>query len=58
MTKPDGHLPDGTPVYLKLARGNGKYDLQLEIYRKLCGVPDDEWEEMKKELERGFNDEL
>lgn len=56
----DGYMPDGTPVYLKCARGNGKSTLQLEIYRQLCGIPSDEWEQIQKEVERklyGFQDE-
>lgn len=33
-TKPDGYF-NGTPVYVKLSRGNGKSSLQLKIYEKL-----------------------
>lgn len=56
----DGYMPDGTPVYLKCARGSGKSTLQLEIYRQLCGIPSDEWEQIQKEVERklyGFQNE-
>ena len=58
--KPDGYLEDGTPVYLKCARGNGKSMLQLEMYRRLFNIPDDEWVQILKEVERklyGFQDE-
>ena len=57
---PDAFLPDGTPLYIKCARGNGKSTLQLELYRKLFGIPDDEWEEIQQEAIRrlyGFQDE-
>lgn len=61
---PDGYLlaEDGSlvPYDLKCARGNGKSTLQLELYRKLFNIPDDEWEEMKQETRRrlyGFQDE-
>lgn len=50
MSKPDGVIPDGTPVYLKIARGNGKTMLSLEIYRKLFEISDDNWAEMKAEI--------
>lgn len=35
-----------------IARGSGKYRLAMEKYRKLVGISDKEWEEMKKEAER------
>lgn len=50
-TKPDGYLPDGTPVYLAMARGNSKPTLQLYMYAKMHGVPDEELEEMMREVE-------
>lgn len=50
ISKPDGVTPDGNPIYLKIARGNGKPMLQLEIYRKLCEISDDEWADMKVEI--------
>lgn len=50
ITKPDGFMPDGTPVCIACARTNGKTMLQLEIYRKLCGISDEEWTDMKHEV--------
>lgn len=50
MPNPDGYMPDGTPVYIKCGRANCKSTLQLEIYRKLCGISDDEWAELVKEV--------
>lgn len=35
---PDGFLPDGTPVYIKLPRKNSKPMLQLKLYCELCGI--------------------
>lgn len=35
-----------------MTRGNGKSRLAMEKYRKLVGISDEEWEEMKKEAER------
>jgi hypothetical protein len=35
VMKPDGYLPDGTPVYIKCGRGSGKSTLQLEMYKKI-----------------------
>ena len=36
----DAYLPDGTPLYLKCGRGNGKSTLQLEMYMSLItGLP-------------------
>ena len=49
-SKSDGFMPDGTPIYLKIARGNGKPMLQLEIYRRLCEITDEEWASMKEEI--------
>ena len=34
------------------ARGNGKSQLALEKYRKMIGISDEAWEEMKREAER------
>lgn len=31
----DAYLPDGTPLYFKCARGNGKSTRQLEMYMSL-----------------------
>lgn len=31
----DACLPDGTPLYIKCGRANGKTMLQLEIYEEL-----------------------
>ena len=50
VSEPDGVMPDGTPIYLKIARGNGKPMLQLEIYRRLCEISDEEWASMKDEV--------
>lgn len=38
----DAYLPDGTPLYIKCARGNGKSMRQLELYAKLLGTNLDE----------------
>lgn len=43
-------LSDGTPVYFQCARGSCKSSLQLEIYRKLWGISDEEWADMKREV--------
>ena len=56
VSKPDGYMSDGTPIYLKIARGNGKPMLQLEIYRKLCEISDDEWADMKAEIMKDLTD--
>lgn len=50
-TKPDGYLPDGTPVYFAIARGNSKPTLQMYTCAKMLGVPDEELEEMMREVE-------
>lgn len=50
--RPDGYLPDGTPVYFKLARGNGKSMRMLRIYANLMGVSDEEFDELMREVER------
>ena len=50
VSEPDGVMPDSTPIYLKIARGNGKPMLQLEIYRRLCEISDEEWASMKDEV--------
>lgn len=34
----DAYLPDGTPLYIKCSRGNGKSTLQLELYAKMMGT--------------------
>lgn len=49
MPYSDGFMPDGTPVYFAVARGNGKPTLQLEIYRKLLGISDEEWSGIVRE---------
>jgi hypothetical protein len=58
---PDGYLitEDGSIVAcdLKCARGNGKSTLQLELYRKLFNIPDDEWEEIQQEAKRRLYDQ-
>lgn len=55
MSKPDGYLPDGTPVYLlKLARGNGKTRLQFRIYAKLFGLSDEEIDELERQAEENL----
>ena len=51
-SKPDGFMPDGTPVYLKCARGSAKSMIQLDIYRKLVGISDEEWTTLKLEAMR------
>jgi hypothetical protein len=35
------YLPDGTPLYIKAARGNTKSTLQIEIYKKLLGLKEE-----------------
>lgn len=55
MPNPDGYMPDGTPVYIKGGRANGKSTLQLEIYRILCGISDEEWAELVKEVKEKEN---
>ena len=52
--KPDGYMKDGTPVYFAIARGCSKSNIQLEMYRRLLGIRDKEWEEMKREAERSL----
>lgn len=37
--KPDGYMPDGTPVYLEVGRNSGKSSSQLAIYKALCEYP-------------------
>jgi hypothetical protein len=58
---PDGYLiaEDGSlvPYEFKYARGNGKSTLQLELYRKLFNIPDDEWEEIQQEAKRRLYDQ-
>lgn len=44
-----GNIPDST-IFLA-ARSNGKSGLAMELYRKKIGIPDDVWEEMKREVE-------
>ena len=58
-TKPDGYMPDGTPVYIQCARGSSKSYLQLEIYRRLCGISDEKWAEMKQTVmeQLGYSDD-
>ena len=52
--KPDGYMKDGTPVYFAIARGCLKSNIQLEMYRRLLGIRDKEWKEMKREAERSL----
>ena len=52
--KPDGYMKDGTSVYFVIARGCSKSNIQLEMYGKLLGISDKEWEEMKRESERSL----
>lgn len=58
-SQPDGYTPDGIPVYIQPARAHGKTMMQLEMYRLLLGIPDDEWAEMKRAaMERlGYSDD-
>jgi hypothetical protein len=51
LTPPDGYMKNGTPIYFNIARGNAKSRLTIEVYRKLIDVPDDVWEEIKREVE-------
>lgn len=44
--KPDGYLPDGTPVYIAVGRGSSKSTLQLRMYAKLCGLSDEEFDQL------------
>ena len=53
-SEPDGYTADGIPIYLKVGRGSGKSTLQLEVYRRLVGIPDEEWEEIKADVERSL----
>lgn len=50
--KPDGYMKDGTPIYFTIARGCSKSNIQLEMYRRLLGISNKEWKEMKREAER------
>lgn len=50
--EPDAYLPDGTPLYFKCARGNGKSMLQLRLYAKLMGISDEEFELLIEEVEK------
>ena len=52
--KPDGYMKDGPPIYFAIARGYSKSNIQLEMYRRLLGISDKEWEEMKREAERSL----
>ena len=52
--KPDGYMEDGTPVYFAIARGRSKDNLQLEMYRSLLGISDEEWKEIIHEAERSL----
>lgn len=51
-SEPDGYTPEGVPVYLAISRGNGKSMLQLELYRRLCGISDEKWAEIQEETKR------
>lgn len=42
----DAYLPDGTPLYIKLTRGNDKLYPQLELYAKLMDMNEKENEKM------------
>ena len=46
----DRILADGIPVCFQYARGSCKSTLQLELYRKLLGISDEEWADMKREV--------
>ena len=54
IPEPVGFTPDGIPVYVQFARGSSKSMLTLEVYRKLCGISDDEWGDMKAEVMKRF----
>lgn len=49
----DAYLPDGTPLYFRCGRGNGKPTLQLAIYAKLMGVSDEDLRDILKEENDG-----
>ena len=57
---PDDALPDGTRLFLKVGRANGKTMMTLEFYRKLYGISDEEWAAMKGEVMRrlGYPEEM
>jgi hypothetical protein len=46
----DAISSDGKTAYIIAARGNGKSTLQLEMYRKLFGISDDEWCDMRRKV--------
>lgn len=48
---PCGYLPDGTPLYFKPSRMNGKSTLQLEMYARIFGWPLEELRNILKKLE-------
>jgi hypothetical protein len=49
-------IPD--PIMLRFARGNGKSGMAMEYYRQKLGIPDDEWAEMKREVEKKMHGEV
>ena len=46
----DAISSDGKTAYIIVGRGSGKSTLQLEMYRKLFGIPDEEWCDMYREV--------
>ena len=50
--QPENRLSNEMLQYFVIARGSGKSRLVMEKYRKLVGISDEAWEEMKKEAER------
>ena len=58
-SKPDGYLADGTPIYLcvRQPRGSSKSWVQLEIYRTLAGISDEEWVDIVREYTENLKGE-
>jgi hypothetical protein len=46
----DAISSDGKTAYIIAARGNGKSSLQLEMYRKLLCISDEEWCDMRRKV--------
>lgn len=41
-SQPDAYMEDGTPIYVKVARGSAKPYIQLATYLRLLGFTDKE----------------
>ena len=44
------NIPDST--IFAAARGNAKSNMAMELWRIKLGIPDDEWEEIKREVKK------